>query len=417
MSNLSLSSLRHDKRRINLHGTSDILDRGLPGKTNTMNVLHLISSGGFYGAENVVSALTRDLRSMDNWAAVGLFENRHQPETKVAAQFLASGAELIRIPCRGRVDRDAVRFIRGLISSKKLDVLHTHGYKADIYGYLAARRSPIPIIATCHNWTHPTFAVRTYEFLDAFFLRRFDRVVAVSESIAREARQAGIHPDAITTIDNGIDLSPFSNAQPSLKCSQDNNGELLIGTAGRLVELKGLTYFLQAAQMILREFPNVRFVIVGEGPERARLEQLARDSGIADRLLFTGSRPDMADVYVSLDIFVLASIDEGMPMVILEALASGRAVVATNVGAVSKLVESGKTGVLVPPRDATRLAAAIRDMIKSPVLREQMGRNGQSRVREEFSSEVMTRKYLEVYREVLQTRQGFDAQSGVETTS
>src|SRR5262245_35269928 len=102
-----------------------------------MNILHLISSGGFYGAERVVSALTRDLRNSGHWAAVGLFENRRLPGTKVVDQFESAGVEVIRIPCSGRADLQTVDRVRELIGEKKLDILHTHGYKADIYGHLA----------------------------------------------------------------------------------------------------------------------------------------------------------------------------------------------------------------------------------------------------------------------------------------
>lgn len=382
-----------------------------------MNILHLISSGGFYGAERVVSALTRGLRNSGHSAAVGLFDNRHLPVTEVAGQFESAGVEVVRIPCSGRADRQTVSRVRELIGERKLDILHTHGYKADIYGYLAARRSRTPAIATCHLWTRQTRAVRFYEMLDAWVLRRFDAVVAVSEPIAHETKRAGVCENLITTIDNGIDLSPFANAQPNLRHSLHNDNDVLIGTAGRLVEQKGLTYFLQAAQIVSREFSNARFVIVGEGPERARLEQMMRDLGLASVLWFAGSRADMASVYASFDVFALASIDEGMPMVILEALASKRAVVATNVGAVSKLVESGKTGILVPPRDVKSLATAIGDMIKDPHLREEMGRNGHARVQNEYSSEVMTERYLEIYRGVLQKRIVPDSRTTAVVTS
>src|SRR5262249_9216065 len=133
-----------------------------------MNILHLISSGGFYGAERVVSALTRDLRNSGHWAAVGLFENRRLPGTKVVDQFESGGVELMGFPGGGRAVLQTVAGVRKLTGKKKLDILHTHGYKADIYGHLAPRRSRTPTIATCHLWTRQTRAVRFYEMLDAW---------------------------------------------------------------------------------------------------------------------------------------------------------------------------------------------------------------------------------------------------------
>jgi glycosyltransferase involved in cell wall biosynthesis len=155
-------------------------------------------------------------------------------------------------------------------------------------------------------------------------------------------------------------------------------------------------YFLGAARQILDQKPNVLFKIVGDGPDRAGLEKLAASMGIADRVVFTGGRDDMPLVYSSLDIFALASVDEGLPMVALEAMASGLPVVATTVGALPKVVDSGVTGLLVPPRDATALARAILTLLESPYVRQEMGVRGKVAV-QEYSSWRMTLKYLSLY--------------------
>src|SRR5262249_17517185 len=162
---------------------------------------------------------------------------------------------------------------------------------------------------TSHHWTGQTRAVRFYEFLDGLFLRSFDVVVAVSEKIASELRRAGVPTDKINVIDNGIDLSLYSS---SLACERRTRDRILIGTAGRLVEEKGMKYFLRAAQQLLKEFPDLLFAIVGEGPERDALQQLANELHIAKSVCFMGSHSEMASVYASFDIFVLASIAEGM---------------------------------------------------------------------------------------------------------
>ena len=277
-----------------------------------------------------------------------------------------------------------------------------HGYKADIYGYFAGRKLEVPIVSTCHLWTRQTTAIRIYEFLDTLILRGFDAVVAVSDMIANEARNAGIAPGKITTIDNGIDLSPFSKAAPTL---QKHEGKLLIGAIGRLVSQKGMDYFLRAAREALRVIPELSFVIVGDGPDRSKLEQLAKELGIETELTFAGSRSDMPGVYASLDLFALASLDEGMPMVVLEALASACPVVATDVGAVQKLIEHGKTGMLVPPANVQALTEAILNLVRKPDLRRQLGQNGKALVEEQYSSEAMTKKYLKIYKGLLEREQ------------
>ena len=374
-----------------------------------MNILHLISSGGFYGAESVISALAHDMRQMGHSVYVAVFENEHLPRNSVATQLEERGISVVRVRCRGRVDRQTIKTIREILHSREIQLLHTHGYKADIYGYLASRRMGVPAIATCHLWTRQTRAIRIYEFLDSLFLRHFDAVVAVSDLIGKEVRRAGIAPGKLTTIDNGIDLSPFESASPSLPGELGTDGRLLVGTVGRLVTQKGIRYFLMAAQQALEKHPDLLFAVVGDGPDRRDLEQLAGKLGIAGSVFFTGSRADMPQVYASLDIFALASLDEGMPMAVLEALASGRPVIATEVGAVAKLIVPGETGIMLQPADTGGLAQAILSLVDNPELRERLGRNGKARVYEQFSSRVMSRKYLQIYERLLESRNRFRA--------
>jgi glycosyltransferase involved in cell wall biosynthesis len=362
-----------------------------------MKILHLISSGGMYGAENVVLALARDLQRMGHTARVGIFENYHQPQNDVADQFENRGLDVARIPCRGRIDRWAIQRIREIVRMDNIDLLHAHGYKGDIYGYFANKRLNVPLVATCHLWTRQTAAIRFYEYIDALFLRRYDAVVSVSDAIAKEARDAGIAPEKITTVDNGIDLSPFVSANPGLAEELRKGDRILVGTVGRLVEQKGMEYFLRAAHKVLQRFPNTLFVIVGDGPDRAKLEQLSKGLGIDMSVVFTGSRRDMPSVYASLDIFVLASLEEGMPIAVLEALASGCPTIATEVGAVPKLIVPGQTGVLVRPADTESLAQAICSLLSEPDLRRHMAANGKEVVDTQFASHAMTRKYLQIY--------------------
>lgn len=369
-----------------------------------MNVLHLISSEGFYGAENVVAALARDLQQSGHAACVGVFENAHVAPNSVAHQFESRGLHIIRIPCRHRFDLAAVRKIRGIIASEEIDLVHSHGYKSDIYAWLAARQLQLPIMATSHLWTRQTAAIRFYEFLDGLVLRRFHAVAAVSQRIAGQLRQAGIAEEKISVIHNGIDLSPFDAAAPVLKSELQAGGRRLIGTVGRLTSQKGMEYFLAAAQKLLKEFPDLLFAIVGDGPDRQKLEQMARELEIEKSIRFTGARSDMPGVYASLDLFVLASIAEGMPMALLEAMASGRPVVATAVGAVPQIVVVGTTGMLVRPKDSTELANAISSLLRHQDLSERVARNGRAAVRRQFSSQVMTQKYCELYAQLLEKR-------------
>jgi glycosyltransferase involved in cell wall biosynthesis len=365
-----------------------------------MNVLQLISSGGYYGAENVVVSLSESLENKICKSVIGLFHNDFQRNEEFVRQAERRGLAVQQIICRGRWDWQTVRAIREILDRLNIDILHTHGYKADIYGFLATRKRKLPIVSTCHLWTHDTVAVRCYDYIDSLFLRRFDAVVAVSETIAKSLRRSGVHGSKIRVIDNGIDLHSFSPTHATLSERTDKRQNLVVGTVGRLVPQKGLEYFLRAAREVLRVFPNVIFRVIGSGPEGRKLKQMAMDLEIHPNVIFTGECSDMPAAYASMDVFVLTSIDEGMPMVVLEALASKKPVIATQVGAIPSLVIPEKTGLLVAPKDVQALKQAILRLLNDAPLRTELGENGEALVMRGHSREFMAQNYLQMYEQV-----------------
>lgn len=362
-----------------------------------MRLLQLISSSGLYGAETMLINLAASLERAGHRSIVGVFHNSHSPNIEIADEARSHGLSVEMIPCRGQVDGQAVRAIRQCIAAQDIDLVHTHGYKADVYGWLAARRLGKPLVATCHNWPHLTPLSRFYAVLDRLVLRQFHSVAAVSDAVADVLRRSGVRPDRIVRIDNGADLCKFAAASPTLSREISKPAKAIVGAVGRLSPEKGFDHLLRAAQRVLTFFPETLFVLVGEGYQRERLEELARELGIADQVIFVGQRTDMPGIYASLDIFVLSSLNEGMPMVILEALGAGRPVVATRVGAIPRLIPEESIGLLVPPGDAAELGRAITHLLADPELRRRMGQNGQAWVRQHFSSEAMAASYLNLY--------------------
>jgi len=369
-----------------------------------MKILQLISSGGVYGAEVMMVTLAKSLERLGCKNLVGVFNNVHRADCAVEDFVRAQGLLVKSIPCRGKMDWKTVGVIRRCIRKERIDLIHTHGYKADIYGYAATRPLKTPCIATSHYWTRRTIPLRLYAFLDQLALSRFGHVAAVSDEIAGSLRRFCEEGNALSTIDNGIDLSPFDSARPTLAEEIQKGSRLVVGTVGRLVSQKGFGYFLRAARDVLIGFPDTLFVVVGEGPERRTLEASARELGLEKNLVFTGQRRDMPGIYSSFDIFVLPSVDEGMPIAALEALAARVPVVATRVGAVPKLIIPERTGVLVEPGDAAGLTTAIKRLLSSTRLREDLSQRGHAWVRENFSAEAMARRYLKIYQKLLQKR-------------
>jgi len=366
-----------------------------------MKVLHLISSGGMYGAENMLLNLASAQKQFGCEPVIGVFINDRNPQSGTVEAARRRGVEVETFSCRGRFDGRTISAIRAFISSRRFDLVHSHGYKSNFYGYLAARPLAVPLISTCHLWTGATLSVRVYEWLDSLTLRLAQHVVAVSDVIADILRKAGVPARRVSTIYNGTDLSLFGDAPPTLRQELGVGSRPLIGTVGRLEEQKGLSYFIEAGREIISKLPEAILVIVGEGSQRSRLIEQIRGYGLESNILLLGSRENMAEVYASLDVFVLASVDEGMPMTILEALAAARPVVATRVGAVGQLILQDQTGILVEPRNVSALSAAILHVLNDKALAQTLAAAGAERVRKHFTADSMARKYLDVYRHVL----------------
>jgi glycosyltransferase involved in cell wall biosynthesis len=366
-----------------------------------MKILHLISSGGMYGAEVMLLNLASAQKRLGCEPVIGVFENTHQPHMELAKAASDRGLAVEVLPCRGKFDRKTIGSIRRSIRASSACLVHGHGYKSDLYGFLSAKPMGVRFVATCHLWTRASRSIRFYEYLDSLILRRADRVVGVSDGIAECLRKSGIPQQKISVIYNGTDLPATIDCQPTLRQEIGAGNKLIVGTVGRLEEQKGLEYFIAAAKEVLTQFPGVLFVVAGEGSWRSRLEHMISDLGLTSSVLLLGRRTDMAGVYASLDLFVLASIDEGMPMTILEALATRRTVVATSVGAVEKLIIPERTGMLVEPRNVPALRDAMLRCLRDPSSAQELGHNGEEHVRNSFSSDAMAGSYIALYRRVL----------------
>lgn len=362
-----------------------------------MKILHIISSGGMYGAEAVILNLSRVLNQSSHHSSIGVFANSSNTNVQLHEYAVAEGIESNLIPCNGQIDRLVFSEIRDLVARTKPDIVHAHGYKADIYVYLALRRHRIPLVSTCHTWYDNNLSLSLYGSADRVVLRRFARVIAVSSEVRQRLLKAGVRSDNIAQIKNGIDLRPFDNVSPSLRDALPVKDAPLIGLVGRLSMEKGVDIFLRAAARVLPDFPKAKFVVVGEGPDRQELEALIDELGIRQNVAMLGRRDDMPAVYASFDLMVSASRKEGLPIALLEGMASRLPLVATSAGEVPAIIQQGVTGLLVAPENADLLASAIAQLLHDPERRRQFGEAGRHRIETEFSAQRMTAEYLRVY--------------------
>lgn len=367
-----------------------------------MKILHLINSAGMYGAERVVLTLARHLDAASFEVTVSAFQDIRDPHLELLEAAGHAGLSTEPIPCRGRFDWGAVRKVRETLLRRGIQLLHCHGFKADIYGLIASKWIGIPAVATHHGWTHGRTLIRLYERLDAVALRFFSRVVAVSESASHEMGRLEVPRERLRIIYNGIDLSMVqrnSSAASRTKWGIPPDDQV-VGIVGRLSPEKGHGVFLDAAQRVLARRPHTTFLIVGEGELRVALASRARSLGIERSVRFLGFQQDMAQIYSALDLLVSSSFREGTPMVLLEAMAAGVPVIATSVGGVPELVGSQGATLLVAPGDPAPFATAICDLLAHPEKRSALTMSARQRVEDRFSAERMGKLYGQLYLEL-----------------
>ena len=306
----------------------------------------------------------------------------------VAADRLSAGAL-----------RDTVRLARG----RRIQIIHSHGKGAGLYGRIAARLTGAASIHTFHG-IHPSGYGGLYLPLERALSRRTFAVVHVSESQAALARTLGLAPAGRTrVIVNGIDAAAVRAAAARAPLSRAALGlkpdALVLATIARFDPVKRLEVLLRALPPLVTRVPEAQLLVVGDGPERDALHALARTLALGDRVVFTGAIPDAARVLPLVDLYLTASRREGLPTALLEAMACGVPVLATEAPGHVDAVEPEITGRLVRPDDAPGLAAAAALLLRDPALRARMGQAGRERVEQRFTRARMLAEIAALYRE------------------
>ncbi len=360
-------------------------------------IIFFLESNSFGGTEQVVLNLLRDL-DREVWQPV-LF---HHPGAGIAPLLrgvseLGILAEPVPRFDLGSLPRASMQFMSALRAHRPA-IFHAHltwtlGCRTALVIASFARLDAV--IATLHLFTEVT-KPRTIVAQRAL-ATRVDRYVCVAQHVAVRLREAfHISPSKLEVVPNGIPVARYTESPNAVLRAQLSQGSQLpiVLTVARLDDRhKGLSWLLKAAALI----PKAMFVIVGEGPDREQLQKLACASGVQHRVTFLGFRQDIAELLSCCDLFVLPSLFEGLCLVILEAMAAGKPVVATDIDGIKEVITSGETGLLVPPANAVALAAAIQRLLDDPLLAARLARAGNARVTQEFSSNVMARRMGLIY--------------------
>jgi sugar transferase (PEP-CTERM/EpsH1 system associated) len=357
-------------------------------ESREITVLHVILSLEIGGMEQVVSDLVQALDRKRFRPVVVCLEALGP----IAEELKANGIMVIKLP--PMIPKLSFLFPAPLIRVIKetgASVIHVHSgcwYKGAIAGRLAGVGK---IIYTEHGRTFPDS--KAVILMDRLVSRITSQVVAVSHDLANYLGEiVGVFPGKVSTILNGVDMNRFPVAGSS--CGER---EVRIGIIARLAPVKDVATLLRAMQIVTRDCPEVLLHVVGDGPERDRLELLAEELCISNKVQFFGFRRDIPKVLAGIDIFTLSSLSEGTSMTILEAMASGKPVVATRVGGNPALIEEGVNGFLVPAGQPAELAGALLRLARDGALRERLGANNRFRTAREYSIQAMVEQYERLY--------------------
>jgi glycosyltransferase involved in cell wall biosynthesis len=366
-----------------------------------MKIMHVIDSGGLYGAEIMLLSLMQEQVALGLepvLASIGEPSCREKPIEREGARL---GLAVRTFRMRPGPNLAGALAILRFARAQRIDLIHSHGYKGNIFfGLIPRFLRRLPLVSTVHGWTSTAGLNRMffYERLDSLALTGADRVVLVSEGMLSHPRLNRLSSDTTCVVENGIpELAAPNDKELDPGIAAFTRRGMTLGAIGRLSPEKGLGYLLEAVAALVEEGLDLRLVIMGEGAERSRLQAAARELGIVDRVLMPGYQPDAKRYLPLFGIFVMPSLTEGLPMVLLEAMQAGVPIAASRVGGIPGVLQDGRCGALVDPGSCAALVEGVRGIIGDPAEAAKRAASARLRVAEQYSSRAMAQKYLSIY--------------------
>lgn len=366
-----------------------------------LTILHTIETGGHGGAESVVLNLASRL-DPSRFRSLALLEEDDWLRKKLEEQKIAT----FLVRSKGWYDLRMPRALIRLVREQAVDLIHAHLPGQNFNGCIAARWTNCKAVATYHGPIELREARGFQGEVKLWFVRHAAAaIVVVCDYVGRMLSDLGFHSGKIQRIYNGIDAPRFQNAGKG-KLHRElglADGTKIVGMVANVRQSKDYDSFIRAARQISESMPNTRFLAVGDvdpvlGPP---LRELVKELSLGERFLFLGSREDVPDILSDLDVFVLASTSEGVPLVLLEAMAASKPVVATHCGGPTEIIEDGHTGFLVSARDPQSLASQVAKLLADPGLAAALGQRARSKVERDFSLTRMVCEYEHLYERLL----------------
>lgn len=368
-----------------------------------LGILQLVNGELYGGAERVQEMI---LQYIDHHVfepyCVSLMDGAFVREAR------RKGLPIEVIPMRSKFDLLVALRVARFIAREKIALIHTHTVRTNLVGRLAARIASVPVVTHVHSFplheTENPFKNRFNHLVDRLTRSFSARYLCVSGSLKSQLASEGVPAERVEVVHNGVQLDRFCSGTDGSKARSElglNPQAKLIAMIALFRHLKGTEVLIEALARVIPECPNTYCLLVGgferEGYRR-RVVGLSRRLGLEDRVIFLGFKDDISPILAAADIVVHPSLfGEGLPLAILEAMVTGRPIIATPVGGIPEVIRDGETGLLVPPGDSPALAEAITRLLRDPEWASKLGTVAQSLVKREYSGEAMVRKIERVY--------------------
>jgi len=372
-----------------------------------MEILQITKGALMGGGEKHILTLLEGFKDRAVKMSLAVFS---EGPLSVAARKM--GVDVYVIPKRYRGDVFPLLGLIQLIKTKQIDIVHTHLVSGNLYGRLAGKVTKVKgVVTTLHDSDKEALGQSSQRVMKELFFKLdmmmtvfSDRIVTPSIDLKHQLIQHGVKEDKIVHIPNAINLYPlhFLNEE-ILACRQElglPQDVKLIAMVGRLVPVKNFVLFLKAAKQVIESGFKARFIIVGDGPLRSELQEMATHLGLRDQVIFTGFREDVYRVVSMVDLFVLCSNSETFPLALIEAMALKKPVIATRVGGVPEIIDDRINGWLCPSGDDVSLANAITHLLTDEEKARELGERAYQKVVTTFSLRGMTDRLLDVYHEL-----------------
>ena len=371
-------------------------------KKRKLRILQFICPAGFYGAERWVLALGNNSNQdlVSHHLAVTIDPGADKIEL-IAQYAKLEGLKCFKIKTNGRFDWSAVSRLASLLQEEQIDIIHTHGYKSDIIGIIAAKWAGVKAISTPHGFGEiSSLKMRLFVRVGCISYRFFDQVVPLSHELLKEVALRGAPRGKLMMIKNGVDLKEVDAISSSTSKAYPKE----MGYIGRLSPGKQVDHIIRAFSSLYKDDQSLYLTLIGDGPCRKELEALAAELGCISNVNFLGFREDRLELLSCFDVFVLASKAEGIPRCLMEAMGMGVPIVAYDIQGVDVLIKNEENGCLAPLGDLKQLTDHVSRILYDSRYAKRLAANAKGVVQSEFSAARMSSEYLALYYQLLDMR-------------